>query len=153
MKKPHRKKSKAVGELLLRQNRGDAGKYLDDDAQFRPFYPHWSELIKRGELQERTPVKVHDVKKLGLAGKRSFDELPPQYVDPAKFVTDELTENTILRYPDGQLMALFLKNVIPVEIRNAALEGLQAMIFDDPERAETKNAIAFNGPNAKVRAG
>ena len=51
---------------------------------------------------------------------------------------DEITESTILWYPNGKLMALYLRDAITVEARNVALAGLEAMVWKDPKRAETK---------------
>jgi hypothetical protein len=146
------------------------GDFEVDDTDFKPFYPHWKKLVAESKLKERTPVKIHDVVKLKLNGKVNREDptkhRDPSYVDPAKFVKDELTESTILWYPidpnqkskkpedkQPKLMALYLKGVIPIEARTKALEGLKAMSFEDPIRAETENAIKFNGPEAKVRAG
>jgi hypothetical protein len=139
----------------------------DDDAILAPVYPYWKKLVAAGTLKEDTPAKIHDVRALKLNGKVNRKDATkhrdPKYVDPTKFKLHEITKSTILWYPVGdkplrkdgrqKLMALYLKDVIPVDARNIALKGLTAMRFDDPDREETKNGGKFNGPGAKVKAG
>ena len=107
-------------------------------------YPNWKILVRDGRLIERTPAKLFDVPKLKLKN---------QYVKPDDYVRETLTESTLLRYPDGKLMALFLKGVIPPPIQSSALAACSLMEFKDPTRPETRGAIDFNGTAAPVRAG
>jgi hypothetical protein len=65
------------------------------------------------------------------------------YNPPHKFTT-----NAIGFHPDGSLMFLFLKGVIPQGVQDEALNGLKAMKFkstDKSNRKELKGANAFNG--------
>lgn len=75
--------------------------------------------------------------------------------DLSKYVTDELTQSTIAWNQDNSLLLVYLKDHIPLRLRNRAQEALDVMIFKDPTREETKDATEFNaqlGPVA-VRAG
>lgn len=115
---------------------------------FRPEHPRWRTFIDRSatevgiikhrsKLQERTLVTVHDPKEI----KR----LEYKYIlDPEHYVKETLTESTLCWYPDHSAMLLYLKDYIPLRARKQAKAGLDAMLFDDPTRPETKNATPFN---------
>ena len=124
--------------------------------------PHLSRLVKEGLLTERTLMTVHqpeDLKKLN-SKKRVYT-----HISDSKYALDTLTESTICYYPDGAVLALFLKGdifkstrkalpaLIPESIRNMALDGLSHIEFNktgfhEPKRPETKGAIDWN-PDAK----
>jgi hypothetical protein len=74
-------------------------------------------------------------------GKYVRDE-DTSFDPPHKFTTD-----AIGFHPDGSLMFLFLKKVIPPGVQNEALMGLQKMKFkstDKSNRKELKGANVFN---------
>lgn len=77
----------------------------------------------------------------GWRGKYVRD-VDASYNPPHKFKT-----GAIGFHPDGSLMFLFLKNVIPQDIQDEALLGLKAMKFkttDKSNRKELKGANNFN---------
>ncbi|HVP51413.1 MAG TPA: hypothetical protein VMT05_04850 [Terriglobales bacterium] len=119
--------------------------------------PHLSQLVKEGLLKEHTLVAAHKNKDL--------QKLNCKYLSDPKYAADTLTESTVLYYPNGDVMALFLKGdifkssrkaltpLIPETIRDRAFEGLSQIElsdvgFHEPKRRETKGAIQWN-PDAK----
>src|SRR5262249_44199910 len=80
--------------------------------------------------------------------------------DSPKFQT--IKKSTLFWYPPGvykmyprtiyggeqrEMSCIFLKNVIPADIREKAVAGLEAMKWVNPKRTETKTAIAFQKGN------
>lgn len=68
-------------------------------------------------------------------------------VDP-KYAPEAVTTNAIGFDKDGNVLFLFLKNVIDKRAQTRALTGLEKMKFrscDRSNRPELKNAIKFNG--------
>jgi hypothetical protein len=120
--------------------------YGDYDAAqgvFRPEHPRWRTFIEggtikwRSRLAERRLEPIHD--------EARIKALQNAYIlDPEPYVREILTESTLCWYPDNSVMLLYLKDYIPIRARNHAKEGLDAMIFEDPTRAETQNATTFN---------
>ena len=121
--------------------------------------PQRSRLVREGLVRERTVVTVHKHKDL--------QKLNFTYLSDPKYAQDTLTESTVLYYPNGDVMALFLKGdtfktspialpaLIPESIRNEAFDGLNRIEFSEgnegfhkPKRRETKDAIHWN-PDAK----
>lgn len=108
-------------------------------------------------------MEVHkhkDLQKLN-SKKRVYTHIS----DPKYGATGTLTESTVMYYPNGDVMALFLKGdifkssrkalpaLLPESIRNVAFDGLSQIEFSDtgfhePRRPETKGAIDWN-PDAK----
>ena len=129
--------------------------------------PHLSRLVKEGLLTERTLMTVHkhqDLQKLN-SNKRVYT-----HISDSKYALDTLTESTVCYYPNGDVLALFLKGdilkssrkalpaLIPESIRNQAFEGLSQIKFTKdtkgfkkPTRPETKNAVLWN-PDARELA-
>src|ERR1017187_3891787 len=124
--------------------------------------PHWSRLVKEGLLTERTLMTVHKHKDL--------QKLNYEHLSDSKYALDTLTKSTICYYPNGDVLALFLKGdifkssrkalpaLIPKSIRDLAFEGLSQVKFTKdtkgfkkPTRPETKNAVLWN-PDARELA-
>jgi hypothetical protein len=123
---------------------------LDDDGfdaalgLFRPEHPRWRAVIEGGTLKLRSRLKERKLK--AVNDETKIKALRNSYLfNPDLYLTEPpLTESTICWYPDNSTMLLYLKGHIPLRTRSKAQEGLDAMIFDDPSRAETRNATAFN---------
>jgi hypothetical protein len=119
--------------------------------------PRSSRLVKEGLLTERTLMTVHK--------NNDLQKLRYKHLSDSKYALDTLTESTICYYPNGDVLALFLKGdifkssrkalptLIPESIRNMAFDGLSQIElsptgFHKPKRRETKGAIDWN-PDAK----
>ena len=97
---------------------------------------------------------------------KDLQKLRFTYLSDSKYALDTLTESTICYYPNGDVLALFLKGdifkssrkalpaLIPESIRDLAFEGLSQIPFDPddgfhkPKRRATRGAIDWN-PDAK----
>jgi hypothetical protein len=89
--------------------------------------------VKEGLLTKRTLMTVHKNKDL--------QKLNYKHISDSKYALDTLTESTVCYYPDGSVLALFLKGdilkssrkalpaLIPESIRNQAFEGLSQIKF------------------------
>ncbi len=119
--------------------------------------PRLSRMVQEGLLKGRTLVTAHKNKDL--------QKLNYKHLSDPKYAAEELTESTVLYYPNGDVMALFLKGdifkssrkelpaLIPESIRDQAFEGLSQIESSDvgfhkPHRRETRGAIRWN-PDAK----
>jgi hypothetical protein len=104
----------------------------------------WRWMIKKLKLKlYRRRLKVYRPAQLvkGWRGQYVRD-VDPRYDPPHK-----ITKSAIGFHPDGSLMFLFLKDVIPQALQNDALVGLKAMKFkscDGSNRKELKEANVFN---------
>jgi hypothetical protein len=149
-----------LAEQLMRQDLEDDG-YDAAHGVFKPEHPHWRTLIERGTSQYGTikhRSKLEERQLTPLHSKTELERLKHSYIsepDLSKYVSDELTKSTIAWNQDNSLLLVYLKDHIPLRLRNRARKAVDAMNFPDPTRAETKGATEFNahlGP-AGVRAG
>jgi hypothetical protein len=160
-----------IEEGLMPLDPEDDGMDLKDGVLvFRPDHPRWRTFIDGGTIKWRSKLKerklVPTISEVDIT-KYIVSEADPKtgrtkpkhlYIpdeDLDKYVKDTLTESTLCWYPDNSVMLLYLKDQIPVDAQDEAKEGLDAMHFEDPHRAETKGAIEFNEKDgmAAVRAG
>lgn len=119
---------------------------------FRPEHPRWRTLIEGGTIKWSSRLTERRLER--VLDEATIKELQNAYIlDPEPYVKETLTESTLCWYPDNSVMLLYLKNHIPIRTRNRAKEGLDAMIFEDPTRAETQNATTFNARLGTTVAG
>jgi hypothetical protein len=115
--------------------------------------PRLSRLVREGLVKKRTLVEVHK--------NRDLQPLNWEYLSDPKYAADTLTTSTVLYYPNGDVMAVFLKGdlfkssrasltpLIPESIRDRAFEGLSQIPFkrdgfEEPSRRPTKGAVDWN---------
>jgi hypothetical protein len=149
-----------LAEYLLRQDFEDDG-YEAASGVFKPEHPRWRTFIERGGERAgtiRSRTRLSERRLVSQLSEAELGQLKHRYLQDgeiSKYVTEELTSSTIAWNKDGSLLLLYLKRNIPLRVQKKAWSALELMRFDDPRRAETRAATAFNARtgSATVKSG